>query len=206
MHAGMAALQPADGAAALDEAALSQWAKAVLKAHQRFQLLCALREGPWGVSGLNRRIARVLAGAGLIAPQGSWWAGRPVMVTGNDYGLGLMNGDIGVCLQRPDRLAVAFADATRDGGVRWVAPSRLAQVETVFAMTVHKSQGSEFAHTALAIPPQWNPVLTRELVYTGITRASPWCAIVLAGAKGDAVLDMAVKRRVLRASGLLADV
>ena len=207
MHAGMAALQPGMGAGEpLDEAALSAWALRVLVAHRRFQLLCALREGPWGVSGLNRRIARVLAGAGLIAPQGSWWAGRPVMVTGNDYGLGLMNGDIGVTLQRPDRLAVAFADPARLGGVRWVARSRLAQVETVFAMTVHKSQGSEFAHTALAIPPQWNPVLTRELVYTGITRASQWCAIVLAGDKGDAVLDMAVKRRVLRASGLLADV
>ena len=108
--------------------------------------------------------------------------------------------------QRPDRLAVAFADPTRPGGVRWVAPSRLTQVETVFAMTVHKSQGSEFAHTALAVPPQWNPVLTRELVYTAITRASQWCSIVLAGNNGEAVLDMAVKRRVLRASGLLANV
>ena len=208
MHAGAPAraqTQEVGTAADALDAALDAWAHAVLEAQRSFQLLCALREGPWGVAGLNRRIARILAGAGLIAPTGSWWAGRPVMVTGNDYGLGLMNGDIGVTLARPDRLAVAFADPKRPGGVRWVAPSRLNHVETVFAMTVHKSQGSEFAHTAVAIPPQWNPVLTRELVYTGITRASKWCSLILAGANGDNVLEMAVKRRVLRASGLLAD-
>jgi exodeoxyribonuclease V alpha subunit len=203
------------------EAELDAWALAVLGAQRQFQLLCALRQGAWGVDGLNRRITRWLADAGLVAPHGTWWAGRPVMVTANDYGLGLMNGDIGVTLARPavvdgasppgasvqppTRLAVAFAAPDRPGGVRWVAPSRLTQVDTVFAMTVHKSQGSEFTHAALVIPPVWSPVLTRELVYTGITRASRWCSLVLAGARGQQVLETAVQRRVQRASGLLAD-
>ncbi|ARU06804.1 exodeoxyribonuclease V subunit alpha [Comamonas serinivorans] len=199
-----------------DDAALDAWALSVLQAQRQFQLLCALRQGAWGVEGLNRRIARWAMNAGLVQVQGSWWAGRPVMVTANDYGLGLMNGDIGVTLARPvagrsavselgTRLSVAFAAPDRPGGVRWVSPSRLTQVDTVFAMTVHKSQGSEFTHAALVIPPAWNPVLTRELVYTGITRASHWCSLVLAGAHGEEVLELAVKRRVLRASGLLAD-
>src|SRR5690606_39828317 len=96
---------------------------------------------------------------------------RPVLVTRNDYGLGLMNGDIGISLRDPQdqgRLRVFFALA--DGSIKRVLPSRLADVETVYAMTVHKSQGSAFAHTALLMPDQTSPVLTRELVYTGITQ------------------------------------
>ncbi|MCC4114375.1 exodeoxyribonuclease V subunit alpha [Aromatoleum toluclasticum] len=187
------------------------WALAVLAAQGRFQLLCALRRGPWGVEGLNERVARMLHAAGLIPADHGWYPGRPVLVTRNDYGLGLMNGDVGVTLELPRPapdgglqwgLRVAFPAGDGSDGVRWVLPSRLQAVETVYAMTVHKSQGSEFTHAALVLPDSLNPVLTRELVYTGITRARQWLTLATAGS--DRVLDEAVDRRVLRASGLMA--
>lgn len=191
---------------AYDPARRDRWARAVLDAYGEFQLLCALRGGPWGVEGLNQRIARVLAGEGLIEAERQWYPGRPVMVTRNDYGLGLMNGDIGVTLSVPhDRdperrmLRVAFLASDGSGRVRWILPSRLTAVQTAYAMTVHKSQGSEFVHTALVLPERDNPVLTRELVYTGITRASRWFTLVTVG---EQVLRRAVERRVQRVSGL----
>jgi len=182
--------------------ALEKWAREVLTAFARFQLLCALRRGPWGVEGLNERIAAALQRAGLIERAEGWYEGRPVLVSRNDYALGLMNGDIGITLALPgdggeQALRVVFPLA--DGSLKWVLPSRLQAVETVYAMTVHKSQGSEFAHTALLLPPAVNPVLTRELVYTGITRASRWFSLLLAH-RGR--LDDAVRARVRRASGL----
>ncbi|MDF3932670.1 exodeoxyribonuclease V subunit alpha [Pseudomonas citronellolis] len=184
------------------------WAKAVLDAHGQFQVLCALRRGPWGVEGLNLRIAELLQGEGLLQVHGAWYLGRPLLVTRNDYGLGLMNGDIGITLALPRdeggerswALRVAFADGR--GGIKWVLPSRLQAVETVFAMTVHKSQGSEFTHAALVLPDALNPILTRELVYTGITRARSWFSLASAG-RGQWVLEAAIERRVQRASGLL---
>ncbi|HJV25533.1 MAG TPA: exodeoxyribonuclease V subunit alpha [Aromatoleum sp.] len=190
--------------------AFDQWAQQVIAAHRHFQVLCALRRGPWGVEGLNQRIAQRLSSAGLIPASQGWYLGRPVLVTRNDYGLGLMNGDIGITLELP-RLApdgspqwglrVAFPAGDGSDGIRWVLPSRLQAVETVYAMTVHKSQGSEFAHAALVLPDTLNPILTRELVYTGITRARHW--LTLAPAGSARVLDEAVSRRVLRASGLM---
>ena len=200
---------PADAA----PEAFDAWARAVLAAHGRFQVLCALRRGPFGVDGLNLRIARLLAEAGLIPATQGWYLGRPVLVTRNDYGLGLMNGDIGITLALPRAgsapgaplhwgLRVAFPAGDDTHGIKWVLPSRLQAVDTVFAMTVHKSQGSEFVHAALVLPESLSPILTRELVYTGITRARHWLTLATAG--GDRVLDEAVGRRVLRASGLLA--
>ena len=201
----MRALRPEPGAS---PEALAHWADAVLKAHGRFQLLCALRRGPWGVEGLNRRVARLLHEENLIDPRGDWYAGRPVLVTHNDYELGLMNGDIGIALALPVRdgeppvLRVAFPAADGSGGVKWVSPSRLQGVETVFALTVHKSQGSEFTHAALVLPNTYSPVLTRELVYTGITRARAFFTLVVP--QGRSVLDRAVLAKVQRASGLMA--
>ncbi|WP_144157280.1 exodeoxyribonuclease V subunit alpha [Paraburkholderia sp. BCC1885] len=185
-----------------------EWARDVLKAHGEFQLLCALRRGPWGVEGLNRRVARLLQEDGLIAARGEWYPGRPVLVTRNDYELGLMNGDIGITLELPgptpesSMLRVAFPAGDGVGGIKWVLPSRLQAVETVLALTVHKSQGSEFMHAALVLPDTFSPILTRELVYTGITRARAF--LTLAVPEGKPVLDQAVCAKVQRASGLMA--
>lgn len=181
------------------------WAQQVLKAHTRFQLLCAVRHGAWGVEALNRQIAQWLHQAGLLPASEGWYPGRPVMVDANDYELNLMNGDVGICLHTPLGLRVAFEDTSRaaDGGIRWVLPSRLQTVETVFAMTVHKSQGSEFDHAVLALPDTASPVLTRELVYTAITRARSF--FTLCGSPTLARrFEEAIGRRVHRASGLMA--
>ncbi|WP_207002113.1 exodeoxyribonuclease V subunit alpha [Trinickia mobilis] len=189
-------------------AAFDTWAAQVLEARDAFQLLCAVRRGPWGVEGLNKQIARHLHEAGLIDARNEWYPGRPVLVTRNDYELGLMNGDIGITLEVPGgadgrgALRVAFPAADGSDGIKWVLPSRLQAVETVFALTVHKSQGSEFTHAALILPDTFSPILTRELVYTGITRAREF--LTLAVPEGKAILEQAVNAKVRRASGLLA--
>ncbi|MFQ6573035.1 exodeoxyribonuclease V subunit alpha [Pseudomonas sp. UM16] len=190
-----------------DDPRWEAWAMAVLQGFETFQLLCAVRKGPWGVEGLNQRVSRVLGGAGLIDAEQPWYEGRPVLMTRNDYGLGLMNGDIGIALRLPDEqhpgqqvLRVAFARNDGRGGVRFVLPSRLNEVETVYAMTVHKSQGSEFTHTALVLPDALNPVLTKELIYTGITRAKN-CFTLIEPRQG--IFEDAVRRKVKRISGLM---
>ncbi|MEX0604406.1 MAG: exodeoxyribonuclease V subunit alpha [Marinobacter sp.] len=190
------------------------WARTTLEAYGQFQVLCALRRGPFGVEGLNENIANALKRAKLISTIEGWYPGRPVLVTRNDYSLGLMNGDIGITLALPARhwldgrevieperevLRVAFPAGDGSGGIHWILPSRLQGVETVYAMTVHKSQGSEFAHTCLVMPDKLNPVLTRELVYTGITRARHWFSLLL---PDNSVFDQAVTRQVTRTSGL----
>jgi len=190
-------------------AAFDAWARSVLATHSRFQVLCALRTGPYGVEGLNQHIADILQHAGLLRANSAWFAGRPVLVTQNDYRLGLMNGDMGITLPYPveDKqgarsswgLRVAFAE-NGGTGIHWLLPSRLLSVETVFALTVHKSQGSEFDHCALILPPKPNPVMTRELVYTGITRAKRWFTLVNVG--HDDMLKKAAERRVMRSGGL----
>lgn len=181
------------------------WFRRVLDAFGRFRLLAAVRKGDWGVEGLNRAAARHLARAGLIAADRGWYPGRPVMVTRNDYGLGLMNGDTGIALT-VDRVAGRDGGGTLKvifpmpgGGFKKVLPSRLNDAETAYAMTVHKSQGSEFDHTVLVLPDASSPVLTRELVYTGITRARRWFTLLC---PAEALLDEAVGRSAHRASGL----
>ncbi len=146
---------------------VDEWAWAVLNAFDTFRVLSPLRRGGWGVEGLNQRIEQWL---GQPSTSQAWYEGRPVMVTSNDYGLGLMNGDIGIALKdQNNKLRVAFPAA--DQQIHWVSPLRLPNVETAYAMTVHKSQGSEFSHVVLVLPDQISQVLTRELIYTGITRA-----------------------------------
>ncbi|MDR9424015.1 MAG: exodeoxyribonuclease V subunit alpha [Marinobacter sp.] len=181
----------------------------ILEAFNDFQMLCALRKGPWGVEGLNDRIARQLLAEKRIPRAEGWYAGRPVLVTGNDYNLGLMNGDIGITFSVPwdrtgsgepkETLRVAFPSGDSTGGIRWISPSRLQQLETVYAMTVHKSQGSEFNHTCLVLPDRLSPVLTKELVYTGITRAKNWFSLITGDAR---VFKDSVGQQVVRASGL----
>ncbi|RUO34222.1 exodeoxyribonuclease V subunit alpha [Aliidiomarina sanyensis] len=175
------------------------WAKQVLRAHRDFQVLVALRTGPWGISGLNETIADWLNRAGLIAQTHGWYVGRPVIVQRNNYALKLMNGDIGLTVRDPISGSLRVVFEQPDGQIKWVLPSRLADVETVYALTVHKSQGSEFTHTVLVLPDAMNPVLTRELVYTGITRASHQFTLVTPEAR---ILAQAIQTRVIRSSGL----
>ncbi|GAB3385927.1 exodeoxyribonuclease V subunit alpha [Massilia agri] len=176
-----------------------EWVRQVLQRFESFRILCAVRDGEWGVSGLNEAVAGRLAQAGLLRPQGEWYVGRPVMVTRNDYTTSVYNGDIGVTLPdpaRPGALRVYFLEGDK---VRSVLATRLRNVETAFAMTVHKSQGSEFRHTVLALPRERGAVLTRELVYTGITRASEQFTLV---SPAGAVLAEAIALRTHRTSGL----
>ncbi|WP_017364894.1 exodeoxyribonuclease V subunit alpha [Methylococcus capsulatus] len=174
---------------------------AVFAAYNRFRILCAVRESPRGVEAINRLIAREFRRRlGLGADErAEWYPGRPVMVLRNDYVLKLFNGDTGIVLADPSgELRVHFPDA--GGGFRAIPPARLPEHETAFALTVHKSQGSEFDEVALLLPDRVSPVLTRELVYTGITRARR--AVSLVGAAP--VLAEAIRRRTRRHSGLIA--
>lgn len=193
--------------------ALTIFFNQLLEALGGFQVLSAVHEGPWGVESLNLRIERRLEKQGLIQtamdPVSGWYAGRPVMVTRNDYELGLMNGDVGMTLPFLDEregkisLRVVFKHPENtDTPFRIVLPGRLTEVETVFAMTVHKSQGSEFGHVALMLPnPSHAPVLSRELVYTGITRARHHLTVI--GENVDEISS--IINRKTRRSGRLGD-
>jgi exodeoxyribonuclease V alpha subunit len=172
---------------------------AITRAFERFRVLCAVREGRRGVEAINRQLAdeaRALLAPGSTTP---WFAGRPVMLLRNDPLLKLFNGDIGITLPGADgALLVHFADAT--GGYRAVPAMRLPPHETAFAMTVHKAQGSEFDEVLVLLPAQRSRVLTRELLYTALTRARR--RVLLAA--DAAVLAAAVAARTRRQSGLLA--
>lgn len=163
---------------------MAEKARDALQAFGRARLLCAVREGDFGVSGLNYRIERALAARKKIKVQDEiWYAGRPVMVTRNDHGLGLYNGDIGICLRdeqdEQQRLKVYFE--LPDGSVKAVLPSRVPQHETAYAMTIHKSQGSEFEFTVMILPPEFSPILTRELIYTASLRQEAARAVLRYG-------------------------
>ena len=172
----------------------------VIAAFGEYQLLCALREGPFGVAGLNERLEQVLVQKRKITrlPHSRWYEGRPVMISRNDSALGLFNGDIGIALDRGQGLRVWFL--MPDGSVKSVQPSRLPEHETAWAMTVHKSQGSEFNHAALILPSQLSPVVTRELIYTAITRARKRLSLYT----DERVLVQAIATRTERRSGLSA--
>jgi len=178
-------------------------AEIILKKFDSFRLLCALREGSHGVIAVNQACERYLRKAEKIAPfdkPSPWYVGRPVMITRNDYGLRLMNGDIGICLQSPEagELRVAFWDGSEQK-IRWLLPSRLPSSETVFAMTVHKSQGSEFTKVAVVLPTTFSPVLSRELIYTALTRARNAVELCIPNAQ---VWRLAVAAKAQRFSGL----
>ena len=170
----------------------------ILRAFERFRVLCALREGPRGAQAINRLIEDE-ARAQAPGPASPWFAGRPVMVLRNDALLRLFNGDIGITMPGPDGTPmVHFADA--GGGFRALPALRLPEHETAYAMTVHKAQGSEFDEVMVLLPGQRSRVLTRELLYTALTRARQ--RVLLAADTG--VLEAAVAARTRRHSGLLA--
>ncbi|MES9992739.1 MAG: exodeoxyribonuclease V subunit alpha [Candidatus Thiodiazotropha sp.] len=165
----------------------------------RFRLLCVLREGPKGVHGMNSAITRELIRQGAIENLGEWYPGRPVMLTRNDYQLNLYNGETGIVLPHPQlkrELAVAFQGSGDE--IRWVSPSRLSACETVYAVTVHKSQGSEFQEVGLLLPDQMSPILCRELVYTAITRSRKRFTLI----GDDALFEAAITHPMQRSSGL----
>ncbi|EHV1588521.1 exodeoxyribonuclease V subunit alpha [Salmonella enterica] len=172
--------------------------EAILQAFNEYQLLCALREGPFGVGGLNDRIEQAMVQQRKIHrhPHSRWYEGRPVMIARNDSALGLFNGDIGIALDRGQGLRVWFA--MPDGAIKSVQPSRLPEHDTTWAMTVHKSQGSEFDHAALILPSQRSPVMTRELVYTAVTRARRRLSLYA----DERILAGAIVTRTERRSGL----
>ncbi len=182
---------------------------------EKFRVLCALRSGPCGVRQINRVVELILAGNNRdadrslpfnrLSPGGRFYNRRVIMITRNDYQLGLFNGDVGIVFEEAlndgrVRTSVCFQTRARDGrpGIRRVLPGMLPEHETAFAMTIHKSQGSEFGKVLVVMPRFQVPVVTRELLYTAITRARHavdlWC--------GEDVFKAAVARRTERSSGL----
>jgi exodeoxyribonuclease V alpha subunit len=179
------------------EAAAAGRADAALRALHGFRVLCAHRRGAEGVEGWTRQIENwLLQEVDGFSTGSSWYVGQPLIVTENDYSLGLYNGDIGVVVNEGDgRMAAAFE---RGGETVQVSPTRLAAVDTVYAMTVHKSQGSQFHTVAFVVPEADSRLLTRELLYTAVTRAQE--RLVLVGAEEP--IRSAIARPISRASGL----
>jgi exodeoxyribonuclease V alpha subunit len=179
----MAAAQQGDAGRALE----------LLDVHR---LMCAHREGPYGVTRWSRQVeewlGEVISGYGR---DGYWYVGRPLLVTSNDHQLRLFNGDSGVVVQTGDRPKAAFR---REGTVALLATSRLSEVQTMHALSVHRSQGSEFKRVTVVLPPAGSPLLTRELLYTAVTRAEDHVRII----GTEEALVAAVRRPVVRASGL----
>jgi exodeoxyribonuclease V alpha subunit len=171
-------------------------AKDVLRLFGRFRVLTAHREGDSGAAGINRRFEEQLYVQRRLRRGSRWYPGRPVIVTRNDYDLRLFNGDIGIALETGAGLRVFFEDA--DGHIRGFSPTRLPEHETVYAMTVHKSQGSEFDEIVLALPDLESPVLDRPLIYTAVTRARHRAEIH----GSQKILEDAIKRVPGRFSGL----
>lgn len=198
----------------------------VLQLFNEFQLLCGLRQGSSGLLALNERVQKLLQGRGLLSidqgalsmAQNRWYVGRPVMINQNDYELNLFNGDIGIAMMVAgndgrQELRVCFvadvANSDIEGSdadkcacnkrkIRQLLPTRLPAHETAFAMTVHKSQGSEFSDVALVLPAKHSPVISRELIYTAITRGKKSFSLY----SNEEVLKAGVRARIERASGL----
>ena len=182
-------------ALSLREAAILGNGDEALKSLERHRLLCAHRRGPYGVAYWNRQVERWLAEQTDMPLWASWYVGRPVLVTANDYGLGLYNGDTGVAVLRDGGLRAVMFGA---GGPIELATSRLADIETMHAMTIHKSQGSQAAEVTVLLPSDDSRLLTRELLYTAVTRAREKVRLI---GSADQV-RAAIERRAVRASGL----
>jgi exodeoxyribonuclease V alpha subunit len=183
-------------ASAVRAAALAGDAQAALRQLEQHRLLCAHRTGPRGVQEWTRQIENWLAAEHDDAREGEWYAGRPVLVMANDYAIGLFNGDTGVVVRESSgELRVVF---TREDQPVSFAPRRLADVQTVHAMTVHRSQGSQFDRVTFVLPEEDSPLSTRELLYTALTRAQTFVRLV----GSEAELRAAISRPAARASGL----
>ena len=172
----------------------------VYSAYGQFQVLCANRNGEHSVAFINQACEQKLLEQKQIDYAGSWYSGRPIMIMENHPALGLYNGDIGICM--PDyvekgRLMVFFSGA--DGTIKKYLPARMPRVETAFAMTIHKSQGSEFDEVLIVLPSTLNPILTKELLYTAITRAKQTVQILA----DHAIFSKTVQQKIERVTGLI---
>ena len=186
-----------DSGRALIEAALAGDGFAALEAMDRHRLLCAHRRGTYGVARWSQQVESWLGAAvDRFAHEREWYIGRPLIITANDYELGLFNGDTGVVIDR--RAYGPTAVFTRGTDVVEVAPNRLDSVQTVHALTVHRAQGSQFARVSVLVPPPESALLTRELLYTAVTRARQSVRVVGL----EVFVRAAVDRPVVRASGL----
>ena len=179
----------------LREAAVLGATELALAALDEHRLLCAHRHGPYGVTHWNRQVERWLTEQTGQPMSSAWYAGRPVLVTANDYGLKVYNGDTGVVVVGTDGLRAVIAGAT---GPLGFATSRLTDIETMHAMTIHKSQGSQADEVTVLMPPEDSRLLTRELFYTAVTRAKAKVRVVGA----EASVRAAIERRAVRATGL----
>jgi exodeoxyribonuclease V alpha subunit len=180
----------------LHAAALAGDVPAALTALDAHRLLCAHRHGPFGVTRWSRDIERWLSEAMPgYADDGEWYVGRPLLVTANDYEMGLYNGDTGVVVNTGDGVRAAFA---RGGSPTLIAPVRLDAVQTMHAMTVHRAQGSQFGCVSVIVPPPESPLLTRELLYTAVSRATRRVQVF----GSEEAVRRAVLRPASRASGL----
>jgi exodeoxyribonuclease V alpha subunit len=167
-------------------------AQGALRALDAHRLLCAHRDGPFGVRGWNARVERLLADRTSVTPYAEWYPGRPVLVTANNHTLGVYNGDIGITVRgQDDRLVVAL-------GARTLAVTRLPDVDTLYAMTVHKAQGSQAGVVSVVMPPDESSLLTRELFYTAVTRAQRQVRVL----GTEQSVRAAIVRDAQRASGL----
>jgi exodeoxyribonuclease V alpha subunit len=186
-----------ESARAMIAAATAGDATAALAALGAFRVLCAHRRGPYGAAHWMATITRWLArDIDAFDPTAEWYVGRPLMVTENDYSLKLYNGDVGVVVATDHETVTAAFE--RQGQVVRFSPTRLAAIDTVYAMTIHKSQGSQFGAAAVLLPPADSPILTRELLYTAVTRASR--RLIVAGS--EATIRQAIERPAARASAL----
>ncbi|MFG1817794.1 exodeoxyribonuclease V subunit alpha [Kribbella sp. NPDC049174] len=183
-------------ALAIRAAAEAGDADAALRALERHRLLCAHRDGPWGVTHWNRTVERWITEETEDPLWDTWYVGRPVLVTANDYGLGIYNGDVGVTVRRPDGSLRVCIDSSR--GRLDFSPGRLGNVETLHAMTIHKAQGSQATEVTVLLPTEDSRLLTRELFYTAITRAQDRVRVV----GTEPAVRFALQRRALRATGL----
>lgn len=208
-----------------DDARKEDEIRQLFQCFKRFRILCATRRGAGGVEAINRQMEQSLAAGGYPCQTGGrssaipgrrdtgpslvgdWYPGRPVIILNNDYSLNLFNGDIGICLpertvlsndNNPSQFKVWFE--REDGSLKGYHPYRLPACETVFAMTIHKSQGSEFAEILVVLPGTDTPLLSRELIYTAVTRAQKRVLI----ASDQTIFHAALNRTISRSSGLHA--
>ena len=165
---------------------------------EAFRILTPLRKGLTGVEQLNRLVESVLRNKGLIQQETTWYHGRPILITRNDYSLNLFNGDTGIVLEDPESNALRVYFQNHDGSCRKFLPQRLPEHETAYCMTVHKSQGSEFESVLFLLPDVYTPILTHEVIYTGISRAKKYVEIW----GSHVVFKAGVAASVERSSGL----